>query len=170
MAGTTIGKSLNYGFAGEYARQPDMIISTFPNDDTTNIVFGMPVMYSNATQINGVVNVDASLTADKFVGVAAAAVKSNLSYVDQNEGGAYAPKEATSVFERGSISVLCVVGAPQRGGEVYVRTVAAGQNIVGQFEATADSGNNILIENAQWGGPKDNRNVAELVLLTRKNA
>lgn len=170
MGGTTIGKSLNYGFAGTYARQPDMIIETYPNDDTTAIIFGMPVMYSDKTPLNGVINATAALTADTFVGVCARAVKSNFSYIDQNEGGRYEPGEAASIFQRGSISVLCPLGTPQRGGEVYVRTSVNGENVIGQFEATSVSGENVLLTNAQWGGPKDNRNVAELVLLTRENA
>lgn len=169
MPGKTIGQSLNYGFAGSYAHQPDMVIETIPNDDTNVIVFGSPVMYSNQGAFGGVKNVDATLTADLFVGVASKEIKSNLIYANQNDGGAYYPKEAVSVFQRGSISVICATGDPVRGGPVYVRTVADGQLQIGDWETTAVTGENVLIENAQWGGPKDGRNVAELVLLTRKN-
>lgn len=169
MPGKTISTSLNYGFAGSYAHQPDMVIETIPNDDTTNIVFGSPVMYSGQDAFGGVINITAAFTADDFVGVASREVKSVLSYYDQNAGGAYVPGEATSVFQRGSISVICANGSPERGGEVYVRTVTNGVNVIGQWETTAVAGENVLLENAQWGGPKDARNIAELVLLTRKN-
>lgn len=170
MPGKTIGTSLNYGFAGNYAHQPDMVIETIPNAGTTNIVFGSPVMYAPAASaFGGVQNVDATLTADNFVGVAAQEIKTVLNYIDQNEGGAYIPREAVSVFERGSISVLCVVGSPERGGAVYIRTVANGGNVVGQWETAEVTGETILLPNARWGGPKDGRNIAELVLLTRQN-
>lgn len=169
MPGKTIGLSLNYGFAGSYAHQPDMVIETMPNDDTTNIVFGSPVMYSGQDAFGGVKNIDTTLTADNFVGVASREIKSNLYYADQTQGGAFLPKEPTNVFERGSISVICATGDPVRGGAVYVRTVENGAQLVGDWETTSVAGENVLIENAQWGGPKDNRNVAELVLLTRKN-
>jgi len=167
MSGKTIGKSFNNGFAGSYARQPDMIIQTRPNDDTANIVFGRPVMNSGN---GGVVNVTAAFTAAKFAGVAGKEIKSSLFYADQNSGGAYMPNEPVSVFQRGSISVICKVGTPAVGAPVYVRTVAATGMNIGDFEAVADAGNNVLIPNAQWGGEVDANGVAELVLLTRANA
>lgn len=164
----TIGKSLNFGFAGSYARHPEMMIYTRPNDDTTNIVFGAPVMRS-AT--GGVKNVDATLAMTNFIGVASREVKSALSYVDQlGVGGAYIPKEAVSVFERGSISVLVGSGTPAIGGAVYVRTVVDGVHPIGEWMAAEVTGQSVLIENAQWGGAADNRGIAELMLLRRANA
>lgn len=169
MPGKTIGLSLNYGFAGSYAHQPDMVIETLPNVDTTDIVFGRPVMYDNSDAFGGVKNVDATTTADTFLGVASKEVKANYIFDEQNTGGRYRPNEPTSVFERGSITVLCTTGSPVRNGAVYVRTVASGALAVGDFETTEVTGENILIPNARWGGPKDARNAAELVLLTRAN-
>lgn len=169
MPGKTIGKSLNYGFAGTYAHQPDMVIETIPNDDTTNIEFGAPVMYSAGDPFGGVRNVDATLTAAAFVGIASREIKSQLVYTNQNGPGAYEPKEPVSVFERGSISVICQNGDPSRGAPVYIRTVVNGTLEIGGFEAVEVTGENVLLTNAQWGGSKDARNVAELVLLTRNN-
>jgi hypothetical protein len=166
MPGKTIGTALNNGFAGSYARQPDMIIETRPNADTANIVFGSPLMVSGG----GVINTTAALTAATFAGVAAKEVKSALNYTNQNSGGEYLPNEPVSVFQRGSINVLCPNGTPALGGAVYVRTVAVSGKNVGDFETATDSGKNVLITNAQWGGAKDANNVAELVLLTRANA
>jgi len=167
MSGKTIGKSFNYGFAGTYARQPDMIIQTRPNNDTENITFGRPVMHDGS---GGVINITGDFTADDFAGIASREVKSALFYADQNSGGVYAPAEPVSVFQRGSISVICSVGAPELAGAVYVRTVAATGRNIGDFEAIEDTGNNVLISNAQWGSGVDANGVAELVLLTRANA
>ena len=35
MSGKTIGLEMNNGFAGSYARQPDMIINTQPNKEAS---------------------------------------------------------------------------------------------------------------------------------------
>lgn len=171
MPGKTIGNTLNRGFAGTYARQPDMIIATLPNHGDTNIVFGSPLMSTLDVDLGGVKNVDATLTADNFIGVAGKEIKSNFYYEDQNRGGEYAVNEAVSVFQRGSISVI-VQGAtvPKRGDPVYVRTVVDGTLVVGGWEAAEVTGENVLIPNAQWGSAPDNRGVAELVLLTRIHA
>ena len=166
MGGKAIGLSLNNGFAGVYARQPDLIITTRPNRDSGNIVFGSPVMINS----DGVQNVDDTLTAENFVGVAAAEVKGTLNYMNQNSGGEYVPNSPVSVFQRGSISVICPNDAPARYGAVYVRIVAVTGRNVGDFETVEVEDENVLIENAQWGGNKDSNNVAELVLLTRANA
>lgn len=173
MPGKVIGNSLNHGFAGNFARQPDLIAVTRPNNSTTNIVFGSPVM---ADGNGGVIPVTADFTADKFVGIAGSETKSAFDYLDQNKGGEYAPKEAVTVVQRGSISVICAVGTPAVGGDVYIRTVADGNKKVGDFEATADvdsttkAAKNVKLTNAQWGGGADVNKVAELVLLTRNRA
>jgi hypothetical protein len=166
MGGKSIGKSFNFGFAGTYARQPDMIINTRPNRDSGNIMFGVALMQTS----DGVKNVDATLTADNFIGVAGAEVRTQLSFPDQNAGGQYEPNGPVSVFQRGSITVLCPNDMPARYGAVYVRIVAAPGRNVGDFETTADGTNNVLIPNAEWNTEKDSRGAAELVLMTRVSA
>lgn len=167
MPGKTIGRDMNFGFAGSYARHPEMMVATRPNNDDGNIRFGSPLMIDGN---GGVVAVDDSFTADKLAGIAGKEIKSGLSYLDQNSGGEYAPKEAVYVFQRGSINVLCKTGDPAVNGDVYVRTVADGDKEVGDFETAEDTGKNILLTNAQWGGSKDPNGIVELVLLTRVNA
>ena len=166
--GKTIGKSLNYGFAGSFARTPDCITVTRPNTSGANILLGTALMY-DAT--GGVVPSDATLTPENFVGIASRETKTMLNYLDQSSGMEYPPNDAVSVFQRGSISMICTVGTPIVGGAVYVRTVVAipGQNI-GDFEAVADGTNSLQLTNAQWGGGKDANGVCELVLLTHNNA
>lgn len=167
MAGKVIGASLNHGFAGNFARQPDLIAVTRPNNADVNIRFGSAVM---ADENGGVIPISADFTADKFVGVAGSETKSAFDYLDQNKGGEYAPKEAVTVVQRGSISVICAAGTPVVGGDVFVRTVADGGKQVGDLEAVDDEGKNVKLTNAQWGGGTDVNKVAELVLLTRNRA
>jgi hypothetical protein len=119
---------------------------------------------------DGVANTTASLTATNFVGVAGSEAKNTIDYTDQNGGGQYTPNQETSVITRGSVTVICPNDAPVRYGAVYIRTVAATGRNIGDFESVSDTGNNVLVPNAQWGGKKDARNVAELVLLTRATA
>lgn len=67
---------------------------------------------------------------------------------------------------RGYINVLCGYGTPVRGAAVYVRTVSTSNNtLVGTFDATADSSNNVVltVTQASWASDgKDANNNAEL--------
>lgn len=166
-----IGKTMPHGFAGSYARQPDMIVSTRPAGGTEQIPFGTPLKYD----ANGaVIPMGAGATAAQFVGVAAREVKSALSYLEQGVG-AYAPGEAVPVFQRGAINVKCQNGTPKLGGKVYVRVVAneaLPKAEVGGFEAVADStaGNTVELTNCQWAGFADADGIAELRILTMAQA
>lgn len=164
-----IGNSLTFGFAGSYARQPDMIVNTRPAGGEAAIPFGTPLKYDGS---KAVVPMGAAATAAEFVGVAGREFKSSLTYLDQSQG-TYAPGEPVSVFQRGSIQVKCQRGEPAVGGKVYVRITyneSYTGAVVSGFEAEADSDKTIELTNAQWGGPKDANGVAELVILTRLNA
>ncbi|MFQ8761921.1 MAG: hypothetical protein ACLSAF_23035 [Intestinimonas sp.] len=87
-----IGKEMPHGFAGCYARQPDMIVNTRPAGGGAPIPFGTPLKYDGAE----VVPMGAAATAAQFVGVAGAEIKSALTYLDQSQGQ-YAPGEPVSV-------------------------------------------------------------------------
>lgn len=166
-----IGKEMPHGFAGCYARQPDMIVNTRPAGGTDPIAYGSPLKYDSN---KNVVLMGASSAATDFVGVAGFEIKSALTYLDP-AGGQYAPGEPVGVFMRGSINVKCNNGTPVLGGPVYVR-VTANEELpnapVGGFEAQADStaANTVQLANCEWGGPADANGVAELVILTRSNA
>lgn len=164
-----IGKTMPHGYAGSYARQPDMTVNTRPAGGKDQIVFGAAMTYDT----NGmVVAMGAGSTAEKFVGVAAREVKTSLNYLSQDVGS-YAPGEAVPVFQRGAINVKCQNGTPKLGGKVYVR-VTANASIptaaVGGFEAAADAANSVELANCQWAGPADANGIAELRILTMNNA
>ena len=158
-----IGAEMEHGFAGSYARQPDMIVVTRPVGEKEPLPFGMALMYD----ANGAVVLmqGSGVTADRFAGVAGREMRSALSYTTGNAG---------SVFQRGSINVLCQKGTPKRGGAVYVRIIkntSLPNAVVGGFEAEADStsANTVKLTGCQWGGSADANGVAELVILTRQN-
>ena len=176
MKTQVIGTSMPNGFAGCYARQPDMIVNTRPCGGSTDILFGTPVMYDENHSV--VAMAGSGTTAAQFAGVAAAEIKSALSYLEQS-GGRFAPGEPVGVFMRGSINVKCWKGKPAIGGTVYVRiaetSAYAETTVVGGFEAEADSttAENVVALDAdvcQWGGPADANGVAELIILKRPMA
>lgn len=166
-----IGKEMNHGFAGCYARQPDMIVNTRPAGGTENIVYGTPLKY-NAT--GEVVPMGTGDTAALFVGIAGFEIKTALTYLEQS-AGQYAPGEAVPTFQRGAINVICQKGTPKLGGKVYLRVAAneaAPSAVVGGLEAEPDStaANTVELTNCQWAGTADPNGVAELRILTMNNA
>ena len=165
-----IGKEMPHGFAGCYARQPDMIVETRPAGGETPIPFGTPLVYD--TTKPAVVAAGASFTAAAFAGVAGCEIKSALTYLDQ-QAGQYAPGEPVSVFQRGSINVKCYNGTPALGGTVYIRTKTSSTyttGVGGGFSATKESGSTVALANCRWGGSADANGIAELVILTKQNA
>lgn len=164
-----IGTGMPHGFAGSYARQPDMIVSTRPAGGEGPIPFGAALAYDAK---GAAVPMGAGSTAEQFAGVAAREIKTALAYLDQG-AGSYAPGEAVPVFQRGAVNVKCQNGTPKLGGKVYVR-IAANASIptaaVGGFEAAADGSNSVELTNCQWAGPADVDGVAELRILTLNNA
>lgn len=161
-----IGGAMPHGFAGSYARQPDMIAASRLAGGTEIIPFGVPLKY---TETGAVVPMGAGDTAEDFAGIAAREFKGALNYLEQGTG-CYAPGEAVSVFQRGCINVRCQNGTPKLGGAVYVR-LAADENIptavAGGFEAAAGG---VLLENCRWAGSADANGIAELRILTMQNA
>ena len=154
----TIGLNMSHGFAGSYARQPDMIVNTAPLGGTEIIPFGTPLVRGE----NGaVLPMGTGNTGNQFIGVAGREVKSPAEFFTQSVGQ-YAPEEPVSVFQRGCINVKCQKGSPVIDGTVYVRVTASGNYDVGGFEAEADGANTVALVNAQWGGTADNNGVAEL--------
>lgn len=154
----TIGLNMSHGFAGSYARQPDMIVNTAPLGGTAIIPFGTPLVRG---QGGAVIPMGTGNTGGQFIGVAGREVKSPAEFFSRSVGQ-YAPQEAVSVFQRGCINVKCQKGSPVIDGTVYVRVTASGNYDVGGFEAEADGANTVALVNAQWNGPADNHGVAEL--------
>ena len=161
MAGLSpqvVGKEMSHGFAGSYARQPDMIVNTAPLGGDAAIPFGTPLVRGAD---GAVVPMGTGNTAGQFIGVAGTEVKSQAEFFRQSIGQ-YAPGDPVSVFQRGCINVKCQKGTPAIDGTVYVRVAASGSYTVGGFEAEGDGTNTVALLNAQWGGPADGNGVAEL--------
>lgn len=167
MAGQAIGKTMPYGYAGSYSRQPDTIIDTHPAGGA--IAFGAGVVYGSGGVVRTAATGDA---AADFVGIAVREVKSALSYTSQNEG-AYAQYDAVPVLKRGCVNVICQNGTAALDGDVYLRITANGSLpncVVGGFEAASDSTNSVKLTNVKWKGAADANGVAELRILDTLHA
>lgn len=169
MAGKAIGISMNYGYAGNYARTPDDIVASRKLKGETAVPFGAAVILNSDNTYSPV---GEGTTADQIAGIALRIVKQAISYNDQNFSQ-YNGGEMMSVLERGAVTVACNVGTPTAGGKVYVRVKANEgviDGIVGGFEAQADSTNTIEVPNMRWtNGYIDANRIAEVTILTRVN-
>lgn len=169
MRGQVIGKNMTHGYAGDYARQPDMVIDTHPLGGDDAVTFGLPLVYNADSKVTAF---GAGNTAADFVGIASREFKSATDYLSQSAGG-YRPDEAVSVFKRGCINVLCNVGVPKLGGKVYVRTAVNESfptGVVGGLEAAADEGKTVELSNCGWHGEKDANGVAEIRIMSCNRA
>lgn len=169
MPGQNIGLTMPHGFAGSYARQPDLIVDSHHLGGSDQVVFGTALVYNTT---GDVVPVSDANTAADFVGIAAREIKSAVNYHDQNVG-CYVPGDAVSVLKRGCVNVICNVGVPKLGGNVYLRVKkndAIPTGVVGGLEANADGDNTVLLTCCQWRGGSDANKVAEMRLLTCNRA
>ncbi|MEC2131680.1 hypothetical protein P9G84_22400 [Brevibacillus centrosporus] len=110
-------------------------------------------------------------TAATFAGVAVREVKQTTDYFASQ--GYYSPGHTCDVIERGSVTVVCNVGTPTAGGDVYVRVAANAAiptGVIGGFEAAADGSNTVKLTGVKWKtGKLDPNKVAEITILSRNN-
>lgn len=166
MMNQIIGKNMFHGYAGDFARQPDTIIDTHCAGEA--LAFGQAVVFSGAT----VITPTSAASAADFAGVVLRETKTALNYLDQNVGS-FAQAEPVPVLKRGCANVLCQLGDPAFDGSVYMRVESSASYptaVIGGFEASADSTNNVLLTNVKWKGTKDANGVAEIRILTNLHA
>lgn len=127
--------------------------------------FGIAMVYASG----GISQWGGSNVAADFAGVLvrqAPGIADSASSDSSTGGGIPNSVQVQGLLVRGYVNVLCVYGTPARGGVVYVRTVANGNNgSVGTFDATSDGGNNVALSltQASWATDgKDANNNAEL--------
>lgn len=170
MAGKAIGKMMGFGYPGNYARTPDDVtVSRRLAPTSPEVPFGACVQLNPD---NSVELVKTGFTAAKFGGIAVREIKNATNFLAQNNV-AYQPGHVLDALTRGAVTVVCTVGTPTAGGDVYVRITAnsaiAG-SVVGGFEAQADGANTVLLPNVKWTtGAMDADHICEVTVLTRVN-
>lgn len=123
--------------------------------------FGIPMKYV----AGGISQYAVGDTASVFAGVLLREVPSISGNTNQSFTNTIPnPVQIQGLMRRGYVSVVCTIGTPVRGGAVYVRVVATG-GAPGDWEATADGTNNVLITGVTWATDgKDAANNAEIFI------
>lgn len=124
--------------------------------------FGIAMVYGSG----GISQVGGGFAASDFAGVLVRQAPGISDNGDALTGNIPNSVQVQALLVRGYINVLCVYGTPARGGVVYVRTVSTSNNtMLGTFDATSDSSNNVALTltQASWASDgKDGNNNAEL--------
>lgn len=158
------------GFAGDITRQLETNVEPAMLIAVTSVFaqsFGIAMVYA----AGGISQSGAGFAQGDFAGVLIREVPQQAGNITSDsaappDGGIPEPTQVQGLMVRGYCAVICGYGAPTRGGVVYVRTVANGNNgAVGTFDATSDPSNNVAltVQQATWASDgKDSNNIAEL--------
>lgn len=165
MPGTTIGISMNVGFAGTQSRTADAIIQSRVADGA--LFFGQAAKLTSSNKWKAI---GAGDTADDVAGIAIREVVQANQFNPQANSD-YVDGQACDVLVRGNCTVKCQRGTPAAGSAVYVRIAANASYpdcVVGGFEASSDSTNTIQVSNIEWTtGVIDSNLIAEVTVKTR---
>jgi hypothetical protein len=147
------------GVAGDVTRKDETNVESAVLGSAAT-AFGIPVKISSGK----VVPFAGAEAATAFYGVLVREVPSIAGSTLQGLDDAIPNINAIQgVAVRGYVNVKCTVGTPARGGAVYVRVVTASGKAIGDFEATSDSTNSVLLTGVTWASDgKDSSNNAEL--------
>jgi len=168
MPGKVIGKTMNIGYPGNFARNADCIIAArcVRLEDELAIRFGDAVILNEDDTYS---RFGAENTAAEFIGVAVREVKQATDYY--SPAGSYLPGQPCDVLLRGAVCVEVHNGTPKAGGKAYLRiaeNAAYPNGVIGGFEAAADGANTLELLNVRFTtGNMDGNNVAEITILTR---
>lgn len=153
------------GFPGDINRgMPFKALPNLNNSSVQAIRFYGDAVFVNTTDstVRGAVAADQNATAAAFYGVAVRPYpiqqQAQTGINNSPIGAAAVPAAAiVDVLREGFIMVKLPAGATvTKGGTVYVWcTATSGNNIQGQFVASASAGNTLPITNAKFNGPAD---------------
>lgn len=187
MPGTTIGITLNLGYAGKVSRNPynkigarfvKSILNINGVETQPSIPFGSAVVLNtdNSVSLFGATGAGVSTpTAANFVGIAVAEVKNVMTFGfgANNAPGAYEPTVPADILEIGSATVFVTEGTYAAGGALWLVSVAGTSHNVGDFVATAtpaDGSTTVALTNVKLTtGKVDANGIAEVTILTQVN-
>lgn len=161
MAGQSYLYNAPAGVPGDITRTDESLVEPIMlNSSTPPLLYGVPVSIASGKAVKWT----GSDTAATFAGVLARAAPGISGSTAQGfDDSVPLATQVQGLCPRGYISVKCTVGTPARFGSVYVRVVDASPKFIGDFEATSDGGNSVLLTNASWASDgKDADNNAEL--------
>jgi hypothetical protein len=149
------------GVAGDVTRPDNTIVEPgLLNAAQAPTAFGAPVKVVNGK----FEKIAASDTAAVFYGILSRIAPSIAGDTAQTfADGTPNVESVQGIVRKGYVNVLCKQGTPARGGQVFMRVVAATGKAVGDLEATADGANSVALSGVTWAvDGKDASNVTEI--------
>jgi hypothetical protein len=150
------------GIAGSLIPNKDNVVEAIFLGTPTATAYGIPLKISSGKAIPFA----GGETAASLYGVLSREVPCiNGTTNDSFAGGAPVATQAVGICVEGYMQVICAQGSPTRGGDVYIRIVAAPGKNIGDWEATADGVNNVLFPKISWateGRDTANGNIAAI--------
>lgn len=158
---TSILYRASSGVAGDITRNDDSVVeSGLLNPAKVPTAFGAPVKMT-AGKLE---KIEVGDVAANFFGILTRSAPTVGG--DTSQAFDTAVPNATSVqgvLVKGYVNVKCSVGTPARNGAVYMRVVEALPKKIGDFEATSDTTNSVLLPGVTWAsGGVDANLVAEI--------
>lgn len=159
MAGSVIGKTMNFGWAGKVARDADVIIdSRIVNTSSAAIKFGAPVYLNADNTVRAMAGTDS--TATMLAGVAVSGVRQSINYIDQEAD--YQPGTQCDILTRGVVMVALPASyttTPTAGAAVYLNPTTGG--------FTPDATSNVATGYKFTTGLVDANHMAEITILNK---
>lgn len=163
-----ISTSMLAGVPGHISRPQVSVIETGVIDpDKAPQAFGVPVKI-----VGGKIQLweAADTSAEKFYGVlgltSPGTPGSMLDADNKFETGVPNVKQTQNLLVQGYANVICAIGTPARGGDVYVRYKVVSGKKIGDFEATSASGENVKLTGVEWAvDGVDSAKVTELRII-----
>ena len=149
------------GVAGDITRQLDTVVeSGLLNAAKAPTAFGAPVKIVSGK----FEKIEASDAATVFYGILSRIAPSIAGDTAQTfASGTPNASSVQGIVREGYVNVVCPVGTPARGGQVFMRITADTGKLVGDLETAADSGKCVALVGVTWAvDGKDASNVTEI--------
>jgi hypothetical protein len=149
------------GVAGDVTRPDDTVVeSGLLNAAKAPTAFGAPVKIVSGK----FEKVEASDAATVFYGILSRVAPAIAGDLNQTfAGGTPNASSVQGIVREGYVNVVCAVGTPARGGQVFMRITADTGKLVGDLETAADSGKCVALTGVTWAvDGKDSSNVTEI--------
>jgi hypothetical protein len=148
------------GVPGTVTRLQDSTVDTVLLGEAFT-AFGVPFKFNSAGKA---VNIESGDAATLVKGFIARSVPS-ISGASGEAFGDGAPSQDSPCggLRKGFISVKCNVGTPVKGGQVFIRNVAATGKPVGSLETAAVTDEVVALPGVEWAvNGKDSNNITEI--------
>jgi hypothetical protein len=158
---TSILYRASSGIAGDVTRPDNTVVEPgLLNAAQAPTAFGAPVKIVSG-KFEKIASGDAATVFYGVLSRVAPAISGSL--VETYAGGTPNVEAVQGIVREGYVNVVCTVGTPARGGQVFVRVTADTGKAVGDFETAADTGKCVALTGVTWGvDGKDASNVTEI--------